>query len=306
MDSREYRQLQAERGTLDAMLAKIPAEREIERIGLEARRHEIEQALAAQPAPGRDPVRARLTFRGRPIVGSHGMLAEFGSLAVGAFSEAVAAIGASQGGPLGSRGHLPARDDFRLLITGTALGSFGFELEEAPAERLALFAMESPLEPAITQAKAIMQASLGSDDELTEAVTETDPRALEAMRKFLDTLAKNEAVCTLEFKGEAFRFADVEQIRRSSKRLGQDNIHESNDTLNGAFLGVLPQRRTFELRVGTGEVIAGKVGQDIEDASIINNVLEQPATIEVHSRRVGEGRARYTLLSYRVHGRNDV
>lgn len=299
MNLQEYRQLQAERGALDRLLADLPTERVIERIGLEARKQDVEDALASQPAPSREPLRARLTFRGKPIVGSHGIFAEFGALVVGAFSEAVAAIGASHVGPLGSRGLLPGRDDFRMLITGTAPGSFGFQFEEAPADSRTLFPQESPLEPAIERAKAIMQASLGTDDDLTEALSEADPRAIEAIHKFLETMAKGEAVCALEFKGDVFRFADVEQVRRSMSRLAQDNIHERDESLSGRFQGVLPHRRTFEFRVSaTDEIIAGKVGKDIADAASINHVLEKPVTIQVHSRRVGEGRPRYALLSY--------
>ena len=299
MNLQQYRQLQAERGTLEKLLADLPADRVIERIGLEARKQEINAALAAQPAPAREPVRAKLTFRGKPIVGSHGIFAEFGALVVGAFSDAVTAMGASQSGALGARGVLPGRDEYRLLITGTAPGSFGFQFEEATVENLTLFPRESPVEPAIQQAKVIMEASLGTDDELTEALSETDPRALDALRKFLDAMVKNEAVCALEFKGDVFRFADVEQVRRSLGRLGQENIHESEETLVGSFLGVLPHRRTFEFQIAeTGEVIAGKVGRNVADAATINQVRERPATIQVHTRRVGEGRPRYVLLGY--------
>lgn len=295
----EYRQLQAEQSTLEKLLAELPEDRVIERLGLESRKQEIEESLSAQPAPSREPLSARLTFRGRPIVGSHGVFADFGAAAVGAFSEAVAALGASQSGPLGSRGALPGRDDFRLLITGTAVGSFGFQLEEAPPDNLNLLPDDSALEPAIEQAKAIMKASLGTDDELSEALADTDPRAIDAIRKFFDTMSKNEAVCALELKGDAFRFADVEQVRRGMARLAQDNIHEQEEELAGVFLGVLPHRRTFELsRADTGEVISGKVGPDIVEPAAINQVLEKPAIIRLHSRRVGSGRPRYVLLSY--------
>jgi hypothetical protein len=299
MTLQEYRQLQAERSALERLLEELPEGREIERLGFDARKHEIEEALATQPVPSRDPVRARLTFRGKPIVGSHGIFAEFGALVVGAFSDAVAALGASQSCTLGARGVLPSHDEYRLLITGTAPGSFGFQFEEATVEDLSLFPKESPVEPAIDQAKAIMRATLGTDDELTDALAETDPRALDAIRRFLDAMSKNEAVCALEFKGDVFRFADVEQVRRSMARLEQDNIHESDETLVGAFLGVLPHRRTFEFRLGQStDIISGKVGRALADPAAINHVLDQFVTVEVHSRRVGDGRPRYVLLGY--------
>ena len=306
MNLQEYCQLQAEKGALERLLADLPTERLIERIGLEARKQEIDEALAAQPAPSREPIRARLTFRGKPIVGSYGIFAEFGAGIVGAFSDAVAAIGASHVGPLGARGILPGKDDFRMLITGTAPGSFGFQFEEAPADCPTLFPEHSPLEPAIHRTKEIMQASLGTDDELTEALSDADPRAIETIRKFLETMAKNEAVCALEFKGEVFRFTDVEQVRRSMGRLAQDNIHEEDASLSGVFEGVLPHRRTFEFRVAeSGEIIAGKVGKTIEDASTINHVLDRQVTINVHSRRVGAGRPSYVLIGYQDDVRGD-
>ncbi len=299
MNLQEYRQLQAERSALENLLAELPEGREIESLGLHSRKRDIEERLAAQPSPSREPLRARLTFRGKPIIGNHGVFAEFGAAAVNEFSEAVAALGASQSGPLGARGALPGRDAYRMLITGTASGSFGFQFEEAPVDNGTPFPEYSPLEPAIDQAKAIMKASLGTDDELTEALSETDPRALDAIRKFLDTMDKSEAVCALEFKGDVFRFADVEQLRRSRARLEQDNIHESDENLAGTFLGVLPNRRTFEFRVAeTDTLISGKVGKDIADPASINHVLESRVNIMVHSRRVGEGRPRYVLLAY--------
>ncbi len=299
MTLQEYRQLQAELGVLRKLLAELPPGREIESLGFEARMREVEDALATQAAPKREPVHARLTFRGKPIVGSYGIFAEFGASVVHAFSEAVAALGASQSGPLGTRGALPGRDDYRMLITGTVPGSFGFQFEEAPSDNQTLFPEDSPLEPAIDQAKAIMKATLGTDDELTEALADIDPRAIDAIREFLDTMFKNEAVCALEFKDDVFRFADVEQVHRSMVRLEQDNIHEIDEKFSGVFLGILPHRRTFEFKpADTEEVIGGKIGNDIAEPAAINHVLEQHVTIRVHSRRVGEGRPRYVLLSY--------
>jgi hypothetical protein len=300
MKLQEYRQFQAELTALNEFLDQISPSRVIERIGLEARKKEIENILASQPPAPREPVRARLTFRGKPIVGSYGMFAEFGAAAVNTFASAVAAIGASQNGPLGARGTLPNRDDFRLLITGTAPGSFGFELEEAPKDNEMLLPETSLVETAIEQTKAIMKATIATDDELADAVSEADPRALEALRAFLKTLADQEAVCTLEFKDRVFGFADVGQVRRSERRLSRDYIRESESGIEGTFQGVLPKRRTFEFKIaGTEEIITGKVGADIPDASVINHILDQPTSIEVRTTQVGSGRPRHVLLRYK-------
>ena len=298
MNTQERHQLLAEKTSLERMLAGLPESSVIDRMSLEARKAEVEEALAAAPTPARQPVRARLTFRGKPIVGSHGMFAEFGAKAISAFADAVAAIGASRTTALGRRGALPNREEYQLLITGTALGSFGFEIEEAPRGETR-FPELSLVDHAIEQTRKIMEASLGTDDELTEAIADVDPRAVEALRGFLQTLADQEAVCALEFKKEVFRFADVGQVRRSEGRLKQDNIHEENKSLSGRFLGVLPHRRTFEFEAAASqEIIAGKVGPDIENAGSINQVLGQDITVNVHTKRAGTGRPKYTLLSY--------
>jgi hypothetical protein len=48
----------------------------------------------------------------------------------------------------------------------------------------------------------------------------------------------------------------------------------------------------------TKEVISGKVGVGITDASEINHDLKKPVKIQVHTKRAGEGRPRYVLMSY--------
>ena len=302
MNIQERHQLLAEKTSLERMLASLPESSVIDRMSLEARKAEVEEALAAAPVPTREPVRARLTFRGKPIIGSHGIFAEFGATALSAFADAVAAIGASQTTDLGTRGAIPNREEYQLLITGTALGSFGFELEEAPKDET-LFPELSLVDHAIEQTRRIMEASLGTDDELTEAIADTDPRAVEALRGFLKTLSDQEAICALEFKEEVFRFADVGQVRRSEGRLRKDNIHEEDKPLSGQFLGVLPHRRTFEFQItDSQEVIVGKVGPEIHDAGRINDVLKQNINIQVHTKRAGTGRPKFTLLSYEQRG----
>jgi len=89
------------------------------------------------------------------------------------------------------------------------------------------------MESAIEQTKAIMEASLGSDDELAEAVSEADPRALEALRTFLGTIADQEAVCVLEFKDKVFSFFRCGAGPPKRRRLSQDNIHEEDQEIYG-------------------------------------------------------------------------
>ena len=82
-------------------------------------------------------------------------------------------------------------------------------------------------------------------------------------------------------------------------RLSKDNIHEEDQEIIGAFQGVLPKGRTFEFVVDESEeVISGKVGLEIEDANEINSVLHRKMIIKLHTKRIGQGKPRYTLVQY--------
>ncbi len=143
------------------------------------------------PADGRSPARARLTFNGLPVIGSHSIFADFGMKAVSSFTDAVATVAASLSAPLAAMGPIPNRDQNQLLITNTAVGSFGFELEEYRAQEL--LDDESAVAVALDLTQSLLQATLGQDDEL----------------------ADNEAICTLQYGDKAMRFVDPGQVRRN-------------------------------------------------------------------------------------------
>ena len=295
MSREEHDHLLAERVALQRILEGIPEADVLDRSSFLSRLKSVEQRIATVEADTRMPARARLTFRGKPVVGSHGIFAEFGMTATKAFTDAVSMMAAALGGPLASTGPIPNREQNQLLITSTAVGSFGFELEEHLDGHLMLES-ETALSLALAQAQGLLQGSVGSDDELADAATGTDPRALVAVRTFLDTLVTNEAVCSVELADTLFSFSDVGEVRRSLERLGQDNLHEELQTYSGEFQGVLPKRRTFEFRVANSEdVITGKIGPGISDADALNDHLHTLARIEVLATRVGNGRPRYVL-----------
>jgi hypothetical protein len=295
MSSLESKPLLAERKALERLLAEIPVEEVLERSGLEARLDEISNRLANMPVVGHEPARARLTFRGRPVVGQHGVLAEFGAKVTVAFTDAVAKTAAALSGPLAAMGPIPNRDESRLLITGTAIGSFGFEFEEIASEVLSL-EDETIAAQALEMTRNLLQSTLGTDDELADSATASDPRAVAAVRSFVEILANSEATCALEFKDKVFRFSDLSEVHRSVERLGKENLREEPSELIGEFQGVLPKGRTFEFKLArNGEVIRGKVGPGVANADEINQHLHEQVTIDVIETRVGAGRPRYVL-----------
>jgi hypothetical protein len=296
MNRVEQQSLFSERAALERMITNTPVEDVIDLRSLKVRLEIINQVLKQQPVEIRLPAKVRLTFRGRPVVESHGIFAEFGMTATKGFTDAIALLAASLEIDLAPTGPIPNRTQNQLLITSTALGSFGFELEEYREQELPL-AEESPVAQAMKQAQALMRgAAAGSDDELTDVASGQDPRAIAAMRGFLKTLIDNEAVCAVSIDDQAFGFSDVGAVQRSLDRLGQDNLHEEPECFNGAFQGALPKRRTFEFKdAATGEVIAGKIGPNITEPGAINQHLDKLTKIELIATRIGQGRPRYVL-----------
>jgi len=297
MNRDDYLHVQAEAQFLRERLAGLPETARITLLSAEARLRSLEAQLSEAETAGREPARARLTFRGRPVIGSHGVFAEFGMKATTAFVDVVSKVAAALTGPLATMGPVPNRDANQLLITSTAIGSFGFELEEYRDGQLP-FAEDSPAAQAFELTQLLLQSTIGTDDELADSAAATDPRALASVRNFLEVLASNEAVCTFDYRGRSFRFSDVGQVRRSLARIGQDNLHEEQTSLSGEFQGVLPKGRNFEFKLADrDEVVRGKVGPAIADPEIINRHLHQPATIQVLATRVGNGKPRYVLTA---------
>jgi hypothetical protein len=211
--------------------------------------------------------------------------------------DAVAKVGAGLAGRLSAAGPVPNRDESQLLITSTALGSFGFELEEYHPGMLD-FGEDSPVGRALELRCGLLESTLGTDDDLADSAAGVEPRAVAAVRNFLEMVASNEAVCALEYGERLVCFRDVGEVRRAVQRLSQDNLREEEATLSGEFQGVLPEGRRFEFRrVEEGEVVRGKIGSAVGDPAVINRHLHQTVQIRVLETRVGNGKPRYTLLA---------
>lgn len=296
MNRGEYLHLLGEKTALERMIAETPEEDAIDRASLIARLKNIEDALAQAEPDAREPARVRLTFKGRPVIGNHGIFAEFGMKAVHGFAESVAAMAASLTAPLAATGPIPNRDQHQLLITSTALGSFGFELEEHRTGQLTL-GDRSAVAEALDRTQSLLRGTLGTDDELADSAADADRRALDKVRAFLETLAENEAVCSVQLGESVVSFSDVGQVRTSIKRLSHENLREVQEELRGHLQGVLPRARAFEFKLAdSSQVIRGKVAPTVVDPDALNRELHQLVTIKVMVTRVGSGRPRYLLI----------
>lgn len=296
MNIDEYKAIASEIRLLEEMLDELPEGEVIERIGFEHRLAEAKKRIAAVK-PESICHKAVVTFRGEPVIGSHGIVADFAAKAAGAFTDAVAAVATGLVENMRYTGPIPNREHNQLLITGMAVGSFGFEFELPKTAAVDdLFPERSNAEAALNKIQLLFRLSAeGNDDSLTELVEEIHPRAVRKAVDFLQVLRERKAWCAFSFKKNYFRFDGKEQVGAVIERLSEENIHETDKNYPGELQGVLPKSRTFEFK-SRDSILLGKIGPDIEDADLLNrDYLHKPCRITLHITKVGQGRPRYVL-----------
>jgi hypothetical protein len=291
----EKSQLLAEASFLTEQLDQIGPEAKLTRRSLQSRLDDINE-LIADYKESQEPARAIVTFRGRPVLGTHGIMADFGSSIAKAFSDAVSTVAASIDGPLNAMGPIPNKERNRLLITGTATGSFGFEFEEMAPPPLQQD-QRSAVAVAIQRTQLLIQSTTESDEILADNILNTDQRAIEKVKSFLKILSDAEATCAIEREGARFSFSNIEQVQASLDRLSEDNIHEDVIVVNGTMLGSIPGRRQFEFRPDDqGASIYGTVGRQIEEPGIALGRWGSRFKATINVTRVGNGQPKYQLI----------
>lgn len=296
--SKEYLSFVSEVQELEHLLEEIPEENVIERIGLQYRLESARKHLETISAQA--VKKARLVFDGAPVLRGQGIAADFAGRAAAAFSNAFAAVTAGLGTVLSNHGPIPDYERNRLWITGTAIGSFGFEFEVPDAGPGLFPEMPEKYSTAMVQVIELFELSTrGSDDEVAEVVDGMQVRAVREVHKFLEELVKNDAWFSLKFGESNFKSSGSEEVKSAHDRLKEDNIQEKEEVLEGEFHGILPENRTFEfLDAGRNEIIRGKLGPGIKNPAQINKrLLYKKVRVKVQIIQVGEGRPHYTLQS---------
>src|SRR5580704_7116395 len=102
-------QLAAELAALDRLLAELPANDYLGRIGLQARREEIAERFHHLAHVEERRAKVALYFGGEPVIGSIGVQARFGTNALGTFQDLLSKVwGATERGQLSAMG--PIKD----------------------------------------------------------------------------------------------------------------------------------------------------------------------------------------------------
>lgn len=287
--------LKADMAEVDRLIGRLPPTSIVNRQSLLARKKEIEKELAELDETKRTTLTYELTFQGQPVDADRGILAKFGTEALRKLTDAISLFAASASTPLGARGSVPKEEDYRLMITDIARGSFGFVLEaELETEDEG---KGSDIAGAVSKiGTLILEAEDGTDEELAEVAEGADGRAVAKLHDFLNLLANQGA--TFAFHGANLDFGcrNKEQVLRAQERLNAKNIIETKETKMGTLIGVLPNRGMFEFKLeGSEEIIGGRIDDSV-DPTEIKHQMDKKMSIVVRMTRVGKGQPRYLLM----------
>jgi hypothetical protein len=292
-----YNYLKSEEAEVTRIISRIPEERWIEKASFEGRLESIQEELAGME-PTKPKRTATLTFRGDPVRGSEAISADFASKVTGFFNDAVTAIAASLNDRLGYMGRIPGKRDNQLYISGTAIGSFGFEFE-IPDAREESDNAEATTQDALNRLMKIFRTGeKGDDEELAQIVDEVHPRAAAKVSELLEFMVSEKAYCALRAGEEEFRFQSLQNLKKTAANIKSDRIRKGEKEFEGVFSGSLPDSREFEFKPSDGlHSWKGRIGAEIDDAEKLYPYLRRPVKVSLAYTQVGDARPRYTLES---------
>jgi hypothetical protein len=247
----------ADRTAVAGLLDRLTDSDALTRLSLESRLKEIDAQIVAQ---GQEPeavhASAALFFGGRPVIGSQGVEAEFGTGAIATFQDLVAKILAKNNSGLGVKGPVPNKSAATMHITNIVRGSFGFLLEEVRNQAQLL---DTNLKTAVEEASKLLRIFGDADEEQYQAtVAEVDQRILVTAREFFELMGQHGATLRMVAGENEFQFG-ADAVGRGVERATGTVIEEDEAKLAGQLTGVLPGAHQFEFRSADGDTLKGKV-----------------------------------------------
>ena len=294
MMSEERIHLLSERTFLQEMVDTAPEEAWISRMGHESRLREIEARLAELPEDEPDPVRCVLSFEGKAAVTGRGVSAVFLGKVISEFAGLVTAIASSLRGVRGEEDIPPGSHHDQILVSGVEGNQCGvmFEAAEPPQPADG----SSPVEMALARMQLLLRGFIGDDDLLADAISQIPRNMLDRVQEFLRFLVDQDTVLAMEYRDRYIAFDSIAQIQQGLSRLSDGSLHESQVELQGQFVGVLPESRTFEFWLADGrQVVSGKISPGLDQVETLNLHLDVPVRVIVSQTQVGNSKPHYML-----------
>lgn len=230
-----------------------------------------------------------LFFAGDPVVGSHGIRADFAGRAVEIFQDIVSKrFAANELGDLGGRGPVPLRSRSDLLLTNVTRGSFGVVLEEAYDNHpLAETQLKVVLDDVVNSINVASMEDNGPFEELLETI---DHRYLRSLGEFFELLDDKSATVRV-VEGDQDKQLNPVEVHRARERTSSARIEEREDEPLVGTLYLLPAHRRFELVLENGESIWGPVASEFATAHMealrdANDVVGKRWQVKARARTV--------------------
>ena len=232
-----------------------------------------------------------LLFGGRPVIGSQGIKAAFGTQAVGQFQKLVnQRYAASEAGPLSYRGRVPMSDDTLLMVTDVVRGSFDFVLRASePA------IPDVSLKEVVDGVADTLSRMAAPDDALfDEASAGVDNRQLGAIQEFFKLL-DDEGASLRGVEGERDFELTTQAVKRARQRAEALIIEDRFETLHGEIIGWAEYSLRFELRFHADhKVVVGAVSRQAMER------LLQEGLVPLHRHVKAQVKVREMRLRHRA------
>lgn len=254
----EIEALKADLEAVSSLLASATKEEDpIGHFQFTSRKEELEQRLSQLQDLRESRGSVGLFFGGSPVIGSRGIVANFGAKAVEEFQNVVATRLAARSGTLGRRGPVPQTGRAQMLITDAVRGSFGFVLEEHGSPETDQD-NDTELKEVMEEVVEILHKTTKQDEtDFEEAREEMDDRVLHSVQSFFSLLDSEGATLRILENGREFIF-NHEAISRAKTRTDNTDIEDNTVEMTGQ-LYIMPNSRQFELKTMSGDFIRGKI-----------------------------------------------
>ena len=295
MTYKEYMWYRSEIYTLERLLGRLAEDRVIMRIGYEDRLERARQKLEGITPPPR-PKTMEVTFTGEPVQANYGIDVNFAAESIAMISDAVRLDTAGATGELKPTGGIPRKTLGQPIITGVTLGSFGFELE-LPVPEGDPHGFSYPEQAVHRIQTLLISANRASDEQLSNAVMNLHPRAVNKMADLLELMRKRGAQLVIEYQDNKVELTSSDDIEHVAEKLNPASREDRTALVTGTMTGMLPGSRQFELVPFDGPSIKGRISMDIEDSlETAREFNNQQVSATIRTIRVGRGAPKHTLV----------
>ncbi len=256
--------LRSDIASIEGLLARSDRNDPLGSLSLRARLHALRLQLEEIEAAPATRANVALVFDGAPVKGSSAIDADFAGAALQDYQDLVTRqVAAVVGGGLGTRGPISAqiKNQSRLNITALVHGSFGFLLEEDDGGQQTF--VETTTQLAVQSVTDLLKGVSDPDGRwFHDHLAELDVRLFNGLRTFVGTMHKAGATLKLSEENRDLRLSPAD-VERAYERISEVEVDESEESYSGELLGIVPIARRFEFRTDEGEVISGRVAENL-------------------------------------------